>query len=1291
MLAFDADVKRAAASPPSLPDNEGLGRTLLVEAAILADINREDEEDSDPELEVWESGGEYTGPMSAAGDHEDYDSDGADGENVDHVGPSGTATKKAQKISEGNRAQEHLKRVEASFEGFRCGCAAAAQKGMSSCLDSFSKIQLRMIHHETYGPPGARISTAVVSERIHVLYAGLATPVAAPDARGHQFKILQLKVLGMPVCAKAFEAAVGGSRGAHRQRKSFTLRGVTPSTVEAQKMAKLVLKAEEFREDHRLARAAYARNWWAEELRLHDWLPNENAIRFKGPFWHVMHRQYYKPVADAQSGLRALSYKPFKLQMLPGARQLAASFPDCVDPELIRVKRSARHSNFPECTRCQQGRAGYLQVMGTPGASPEAIQEAYDYMQEHMSEWQGDRKQALQLKDHSSGMGRDTIYECDDKCGSQWCTLPVAENGRDNKSNCKAKFKFGIQCNIVAGAGGVNRFTVVPKHIRTGGNFGLTCLILALASAARHGRLAGQAGSTLYRHTDGGPDNLNKATHLFHWMLVWLGIFNEVVWFRFDAGHSHTELADRFFSMLKRLFTTVNGKERARRVDSFVELEASIQETFAKSPEVVEFEYIFANWDFNTWFKDCGLDPHAVDLQGISFDNVFRYTYDESCWAHGCVKVTFKDRLSRRATAREAEYAPIRTIKTEDGERNVTTDDGVRFVLSPPDLLRTEPPREPFDEALQPASVIRGLVSKRDGNPEELNTEAKAHWAALAAIYGESSRPGGLPDMPVEQDGHKFHGSPQRLLPILKRLRRFPRPFLYWCPFTERPPAEWPDKLKVRAASSSPGTKWLDGDVSHVDGLRDPRVVNRVTGAHYPEAQAKQHAKELLQEEWVREFSSKVPVEHIRSKKLYLIQLECAEGGLRLGFAEAGNPAEDEQHEALWYVKVGSTGDWGQGPTFVPYKVNSRRQVDLIPRQAFLMEVQDDWLTEGTRDTKHATLRLTETFTRTLKLLARKNPREYGAETSGKAEASPMVTQDTAGQAPPLGDSLGGGRGKGGNGKRSRDKGGSSTIELEGSGNDMEAEDDKTKRSREKTGTTPTEVGKSRSESSCTEENASGTGNKATDKSVAKLGPANPTPSYVYQPSDCMRKLADHLGAQVRFWASGTSLRDADVLSSMVELIDDGMHKYYDRSTIRQKKGQLTESNVHHIVLTHTGGARTAVVAFISFQLHAHGGLPHIDELHVRGGEDASCANAVRNCRRQGVGTILMQEAERVITATGMGPKIRLTVHTENADAIEFYIKIGFGFESHCLNAGVQLWCKPKPPTRTDLDSSRIA
>jgi len=118
--------------------------------------------------------------------------------------------------------------------------------------------------------------------------------------------------------------------------------------------------------------------------------------------------------------------------------------------------------------------------------------------------------------DHSSGLTRASCYECDDKCGSQWCELPVASGGRDNKECAKAKFKFGIQCNTVAGGGGVNRFMVVPKHIKTGGNFGLTCFILALWSAHRHGRLTPSAGRTIYRHTDGGPDNLNKATHLFH-------------------------------------------------------------------------------------------------------------------------------------------------------------------------------------------------------------------------------------------------------------------------------------------------------------------------------------------------------------------------------------------------------------------------------------------------------------------------------------------------------------------------------------------------------------------------------------------------------------------------------------------------------------------------------------------------------------------------------------------------------------------------------------------------------
>ena len=46
-------------------------------------------------------------------------------------------------------------------------------------------------------------------------------------------------------------------------------------------------------------------------------------------------------------------------------------------------------------------------------------------------------------------------------------------------------------------------------------------------------------------------------------------------------------------------------------------------------------------------------------------------------------------------------------------------------------------------------------------------------------------------------------------------------------------------------------------------------------------------------------------------------------------------------------------------------------------------------------------------------------------------------------------------------------------------------------------------------------------------------------------------------------------------------------------------------------------------------------------------------------CRRRGIGRALMDEAERLLRAAGC-PKINLQVRTSNADAIEFYRRIGF-------------------------------
>ena len=41
-------------------------------------------------------------------------------------------------------------------------------------------------------------------------------------------------------------------------------------------------------------------------------------------------------------------------------------------------------------------------------------------------------------------------------------------------------YEFAVQANVVCGDGGILRFAVVPKNVQTGGNFGLTNLIVTI-------------------------------------------------------------------------------------------------------------------------------------------------------------------------------------------------------------------------------------------------------------------------------------------------------------------------------------------------------------------------------------------------------------------------------------------------------------------------------------------------------------------------------------------------------------------------------------------------------------------------------------------------------------------------------------------------------------------------------------------------------------------------------------------------------------------------------------------
>ena len=96
-------------------------------------------------------------------------------------------------------------------------------------------------------------------------------------------------------------------------------------------------------------------------------------------------------------------------------------------------------------------------------------------------------------------------------------------------------YRFCIQANVVCGKSGIIRFGFIPKHVHTGGNFGLTNFIMVIVRAFERGRLP-QHVHTCYRHTDGGSDNVSVVTHILHWLLVYLGVFNTIIWFRFESG-----------------------------------------------------------------------------------------------------------------------------------------------------------------------------------------------------------------------------------------------------------------------------------------------------------------------------------------------------------------------------------------------------------------------------------------------------------------------------------------------------------------------------------------------------------------------------------------------------------------------------------------------------------------------------------------------------------------------------------------------------------------------------------
>ena len=911
---------------------------------------------------------------------------------------------------------EHM----ASTESFSCKCPVAVRHGCSSCLDTLSPYVLRGIRALTYGTGSSAESLTPMSMRSRLHSAMWALPRelihedGSLDQRHRQYRIPRWELTSTDgkshlVCRKAWRQAMGGSSNAHDDMYALVLRGRSPVEVEASQSAKtIVSKSMDLERDRRGdTRRDYCIGFWVSILRVCDWMPNDQKLVLRGPGYTFYHSNIYGPSAK-KAGV-FLHYKSFRSYIPAALRIVALELPEC-DPNKLRFGRSERHSKFPECSKCQETRLAYLAARSDPGSTPEWIDECRVAMVTHQAEWQADREFALNLRRAHFLKTSNSLYECDDKCGSFWQCLPVVPGGRQSKSTVSRVYRFAIQSNTICGEDGVLRFSFVPKNVCTGSNFGLTNLFMALKRAKDKG-LLGRHVKRLIRHTDGGSDNVSRITHFLHWLLVYVGVFDDLLWFRFEAGHSHTEIADRFFSLIKRLFDTDAATRVSRPVQSFAELEQILLQKFEAFPEQAMLEFNFTNWDFDGWFRDLDNDlakSAEAQFSRFTFDTVFNYEYVGPALAlHGGVKVTFKDRLSRTGSYREAEWLPINTVTDNSGQkRNVTQTDGVVFVKAPPDL-RNGPVNEAFSEVKED---IPGTVSKNMARSFPfLDGPSQDDWAALSEMHNNAAHSGAFPDLPhtlsfTSRGSTKqkvFHGTPMPFKPILESLKRFDRPLITWNIFEEAPPSQFPLNVNSGGAEGSDVHQEKPIDTPQ-DQLRDPREHNRVTHLGFTKADYNKVNTTLTAEQWIEGSDNRIHESHWDDKQgdisggggLYVVRLEEADGEFYLGLGRDFGESSDKTCRIVqWYGRCSKSHAWPVSVKFDSSKWNVR---DSLSKECFLIEIDEEGgpnvvTPSSTTDKPY----LAATFLKRLRLFAVKyelckkkepvdNPKPKGKEATGK-------------------------------------------------------------------------------------------------------------------------------------------------------------------------------------------------------------------------------------------------------------------------------------------------------------------
>jgi hypothetical protein len=314
---------------------------------------------------------------------------------------------------------------------------------------------------------------------------------------------------------------------------------------------------------------------------------------------------------------------------------------------------------------------------------------------------------------------------------------------------------------------------------------------------------------------------------------------------------------------------------------------------------------------------------------------------------------------------------------------------------------------------------------------------ARAYWHALGAVHGSTGLAASIPNMPCtvtvsseldeDEEGSvlkagrpqpalrpstqeatapsnppssqsfefEFKGAPRPMLPLLKEMVRFERPYITWDIWNDPPPLAFPATAGPDATAADSGTP-QDGlrDAAHPP-LRDPRVVNNVR--HLGNAkQWDADQRQLAAEDWVGSTSDSALPQQAKAVKpikdgLYIVHLVPPDGELALGLVRimsttvVHRDVEDEEtsvphYEAAWFQRTPCSKapfTWSANPTFKWWPKPKGKSVkehhsSWVRADSLLVQVKPSDLTGASRDdeVRLVSPRLCKPFMEKLKAMA---------------------------------------------------------------------------------------------------------------------------------------------------------------------------------------------------------------------------------------------------------------------------------------------------------------------------------